>query len=60
MVVLIYCLIDGHVADSVVKFFIRHHNCTHGHMVDTTFLAYIPYQILAYNIHLSHDNYRST
>lgn len=45
---------------SRVRFFILHCNCTYGHMVDTTLLAYVPHQTLAYSIHLGHDIHRST
>lgn len=45
---------------SLVRFFSLYCNCTYGHTVDTTLLAYIPHQSLASSIYLGHDNHRST
>lgn len=45
---------------SLVRFFSHYCNCTYGHTVDTTLLAYIPHQSLASSIYLGHDNHRST
>lgn len=39
---------------SPVRFFSHHCNCTYGHTVDTTLLAYIPHQTLASSLHIAY------